>query len=529
VFPDGAEFLRAPVTNWDVMVDLAVIGPLETDASPLPLVDGEALAVGNNVYLIGYPGEREKFPQPTLSRGLISRLREWPAAGITYFQSDATIAGGQSGGALASAHGEVIGISGFRFTDGDFALVASAADLGPRVQSLAAGESPDPILEPLPPMAGGARTHQLLLMNDYDDQVFVVNKPAGTVVDLGVTSDNDTYIRVIDTNGYSVTEVDDEESGTESAVFTIETPGPHFVIVGQSSPSIGSVWVSSSQPLIEFPDFDDGRGIVKGQTRVGYLGYPGDVDTFTLTLMEGQKMNVSVDSVLLDPYLLVLYPDGSTVEDDDGGGGLFGTNAELTFIAPDAGRYTIVVFDATFNNLFGGYFLRVAEAERSDPTPVAPSLPMDWYFNSGYAIKYPSNWEDVSGDEDSCPVEWFLCFANAQGNFLYLFVEDLTSIGPVTQPEYVDSVIEGIEELSVNYELESRETLVTSEGGLSVEVLTYIATSEELRLKARRLIYVDQEKHLAFNAVFLSLTGRFDAAFEALMSESINSFQAVDE
>lgn len=30
VFPDGSEFLDAPVLNWDLMADLAIIGPLQT-------------------------------------------------------------------------------------------------------------------------------------------------------------------------------------------------------------------------------------------------------------------------------------------------------------------------------------------------------------------------------------------------------------------------------------------------------------------------------------------------------------------
>ena len=71
VFPDGSEFPNAPVHNWDLLGDLAVIGPLETAIEPAKLGDGETLGIGSDVYLIGYPGEVDQFPKPTLTRGLI--------------------------------------------------------------------------------------------------------------------------------------------------------------------------------------------------------------------------------------------------------------------------------------------------------------------------------------------------------------------------------------------------------------------------------------------------------------------------
>ena len=124
VFPDGSEFNDVPVVAWDLLVDLAVLGPITADVAPLRLEDGEGLNIASDVYLLGYPGEREAFPTPTIVRGLISRVREWAAVGITYFQTDAAVAGGQSGGVMVSDRGAVIGISGFRFTEANYGLVA---------------------------------------------------------------------------------------------------------------------------------------------------------------------------------------------------------------------------------------------------------------------------------------------------------------------------------------------------------------------------------------------------------------------
>ena len=50
--------------------------------------------------LITYPGESEPFPQPAISQGILSRLREWEPIGMTYLQTDADISAGQSGGVL---------------------------------------------------------------------------------------------------------------------------------------------------------------------------------------------------------------------------------------------------------------------------------------------------------------------------------------------------------------------------------------------------------------------------------------------
>lgn len=78
---------------------------------------------------------------------------------MTYFQTDATIAGGQSGGVLVSKTGEVIGISGFSFTEGDFGLVASAADVLPRLQKLIDDEDIAGLGERWVPLEGGRQEY----------------------------------------------------------------------------------------------------------------------------------------------------------------------------------------------------------------------------------------------------------------------------------------------------------------------------------------------------------------------------------
>ncbi len=52
------------------------------------------MPIASELFLVGYPAEFEQNPQPTISRGVLSRVRSWDALDITYLQTDAAIAGG---------------------------------------------------------------------------------------------------------------------------------------------------------------------------------------------------------------------------------------------------------------------------------------------------------------------------------------------------------------------------------------------------------------------------------------------------
>ena len=69
-FPDGTWFEDVPVIGWDALSDLAVLGPVDIPVAPVELADGEGLAPGSELYLVGYPAETEAFPEPTITRGI---------------------------------------------------------------------------------------------------------------------------------------------------------------------------------------------------------------------------------------------------------------------------------------------------------------------------------------------------------------------------------------------------------------------------------------------------------------------------
>ena len=378
VFPDGSEHLGAPVLVWDLLGDLAVIGPVDTAIDPMVLGDGEALKSGSPVFLIGYPVGAGQFPQPAISRGLISRLSEWGPVGMTYFQVGISAAGGLSGGVLASEDGEVIGFAGLFLSEAQAGLVASLADVPPRVQRLIGGEGVAGLGDRRMPLEGGQLEHGFMLLHDWDVRMFLINEPPGTDISIEVESENDSGFSIVNAVPGSVIDlgaafgdsandfvvVDDTVTGVESGTLTTELGAPYFVIAGQNSKDPGHFQVRSDHNLIPYHDVDDGMEISVGQTLLGSMDHPVDSDYFVMDLKAGDMVDILVDSLNFDPQVAVTFP-GASIEvefgDDDSGGGLSGLNAKLTYRAPHSGSYFIVVSDATLREV-GGYVLTLSQA-----------------------------------------------------------------------------------------------------------------------------------------------------------------------
>jgi hypothetical protein len=267
VFPDGSEHLKVPVLGLDLL------GPINTDNKPLSLSDGEGLAIGSNVFLIGYPAEAEQFPQPTITSGILSRVRQWEAIQTTYLQTDAAIAGGQSEGVLVSDMGEIIGISGFSFSEAQFGLVASAADVQNRFRRLSAGDDVSGLGARPDIFAAGRKEHKFTLESGVESRMYVIEGSPNQPIAITLDGKNDGGFTVVDMFGNVLVEVDEQFSGTESGSFTPAFTVPHFLHVWQSSHASGEYRLSSNVNLIPYPDPDDGKTVKVGQTFRG--GRPG--------------------------------------------------------------------------------------------------------------------------------------------------------------------------------------------------------------------------------------------------------------
>jgi serine protease Do len=98
------------VLRSDAVRDVALVKIDIARARPLP-ISTTAPAVGNEVYAMGSPSDPNLAG--TLTRGIVSALRTVPRGGVelSMIQSDAAIYGGNSGGPLMDASGNVIGIA----------------------------------------------------------------------------------------------------------------------------------------------------------------------------------------------------------------------------------------------------------------------------------------------------------------------------------------------------------------------------------------------------------------------------------
>ena len=376
VFPDGTDFRGVPVIGWDLLVDLAVLGPISTPVEPVPMLDGESMAIGSEMYLIGYPAEVEAYPKTTMTRGILSRLREWEPVGITYFQTDAAITGGQSGGALVSDTGAVIGISGFRaFVE--FGLAASSADLLPRIRQLIAGGDPSGLGKRQLNLEGGSLRHRLAPRN-YGD-AYIIYEPPGTAIEIEFIGGDDVRFQIVDTFGNKY--ADDE---TSSVSFVTRGYGPLFLILSQVSEEIT---LAANHRLVQFDDPDRGREIQVGQTFYGNIDFPTNIDFLYLDLERNETVEIVASSILADTQLTVWGYQGETLEvwirDENSGGGLFGRDARIVFQAPQTGEYILGVANMHPGwRAPAGYVLAVGQARATATlTPLRPWVTINTRIN----------------------------------------------------------------------------------------------------------------------------------------------------
>ena len=420
-FPDGTELQNVPVVGWDPMADLAVLGPVNVLAQPLRLDNGENITPGSELFLVGYPAEVDAFPEPTITRGILSRFREWERHGVTYLQTDAAIAGGQSGGALVNSQGQVVGISTFSFSEAGFGVATSAADNAPIVERLIrAGYTPE-IGDRRLPTGSGAFEFSIELANFWDTRAFVLDATAGTTISVELDGPGDGRFVVSAPYGLLL-EVDEGETGTESGAVELLTGGPHFLKVDMFNSDVSVFDLKSSIRLKPLPDTDDGRATVVGETVAGSIDFPTDIDWYSIHFDEGQTVRISADSVSVDTTLIVDFPNSypdQVAADDDSGGGLWSTNAEMVYRAPDRGQYFIVVADA-LDESTGGYYLSVEEAPAGSETvhvPPAPASPGVVLVESPFGImrvfegsrgyfqvEVPAGWVEEDADPSALEV-----------------------------------------------------------------------------------------------------------------------------
>ncbi len=492
VFPDGTELENVPVVGWDPMADLAVLGPVNVSAQPLRMTDGEGTALGSELLLVGYPAEVDLFPQPTITRGILSRFREWERLNMTYFQTDAAIAGGQSGGALVNSRGEVVGISTFSFSEVGFGLAASSADIMPIAEKIIQGEFTSGLGDRRLPVGSGTFEVDLDLRNYWDTNAFVLDATAGTILEVGIEGSGDGWFHVSDAFG-PILEVNDGYAGVESGAVELLTSGVHFLQVEMASGESSRFDVSSSVRLIPLNDPDDGQTVAVGETVVGSLDHLLDWDWYFVHLNEGQTVRIATDSINVDTVLYVDFPgsrNNQVVSDDDSGGGL-GGNSELVYRAPHTGEYFIAIAEAVGDRV-GGYYLSVEAARQGTETVSVPPSPqtVDSRFGtmvvfenpSGYfSIQVPEGW--LEGELDESQGEVFYALDPETNSDVLIIVEDVLALGAgeLTLTKYAD-LIESSVLIPAGAEDITRETVQTSQSLPAVVFQMSLFTHRVIRM-----------------------------------------------
>ncbi len=114
-FPDGAEFLGTTLySSQQADVALIKLAAVPTGKRAIPLGDSDAMSIGAEVLVIGAP----RGLSNSLSVGHISgrRVKNKFSNGVKYvefFQTDASINQGNSGGPMINMQGEIVGITSF--------------------------------------------------------------------------------------------------------------------------------------------------------------------------------------------------------------------------------------------------------------------------------------------------------------------------------------------------------------------------------------------------------------------------------
>ena len=104
------------IVCYDKISDLAIVKIDANVPFAYSLPSSKNFKTGSEIMVIGTPKSIELGQ--SVSKGIISGIRENPKNSLTYIQTDASINGGNSGGAMINTSGELIGIIDYKLING---------------------------------------------------------------------------------------------------------------------------------------------------------------------------------------------------------------------------------------------------------------------------------------------------------------------------------------------------------------------------------------------------------------------------
>lgn len=403
---DGKPGDGLPVVGVDVGADIAVVGPLAAKPpKALTIGDADGLERGDDLFLVGFPGESSADDlETTIASGIVSRTRKLAEFGHTYVQTDASIGGGQSGGPMFDGNGQLVGISGLSFAE-NFALALSGSDVRTAVDRIVAGKGDSYAALPssadapagVGDAAAGATAGKVTLTDANDGQVlFLPAQPADTTWNLTVEMGAkpivsvETYLEseplALSSNAAQIERQVTQEmatlrggrpddlpdttaAGADPKIAARETaPGSFAIPVKADTSAI----VVIAGPLIDaraevgwtsnLPLFAASRPVIEKRLELGksfdesVWAFDTGVDVL-VDLEVGQKVEFHARSPQGDVGYMVFGPDlradhltvldpetaGATVVEDTEDG-LYGLDAKEVFVAEKAGTHRVRVY-----------------------------------------------------------------------------------------------------------------------------------------------------------------------------------------
>ena len=186
-----------------------------------------------------------------------------------------------------------------------------------------------------------------LQSGEYVDS-YTFNVAAGQQISVDLTSnDFDTYLIVKPPQGEQIDNDDWEGSLSHSRVETVATTGGTYEVLVTSF-AIGETGSYSLNFNTGGYSAPSGGYSFAGPAITGTLANGDEtlssgeyIDTFDLGANAGDTVTIDLTATDFDPYLLVIAPDGSQLENDDWEGSL--THSRIETIAPVSGTYSVGV------------------------------------------------------------------------------------------------------------------------------------------------------------------------------------------
>ena len=361
VFPNGEEYEDVEVHNWDRLRGLALLGPVDTDITPLSLTSVEELEIDREVYVLGHYGTAEDFV-PLAEYGTVTGIRVWEQQQTQIFETDIVPREGQLGGGLFTTDDELAGL--YLGNNEGTAVAYSTSALREFVDNLLSDNDVNDLgirgLE-----LDSAQMVQAVLLEDFFDQeMFIVNAQVDEPVMLEMNSPGELELRVIDINGEIVVAEEGNVPGISALNFSKSSVAPVAVQVTNLTEegNVNSV-LSANVFLVPYTDPDDGRALTVGEVVTGNIDFAGDTDRYTLELEAGKAVEITADSLLAAMYLVAgVGTDLSRYLTNYGdSGGVWDTNPYVAFQATRDVTFTVVVGSGAIATT-GAYQLSVREA-----------------------------------------------------------------------------------------------------------------------------------------------------------------------